>query len=71
MSGLLATTLGLHSHPSDEETQKPAEKRGSDTIPAYFQKQGYKVMAAGKLFHKHLPKGTYDLRASYDTMGGP
>ncbi len=61
MSGLLPTTLGVHSHPSDGKTQQLAEMRGSDTIPAYFKRQGYKVMGAGKLFHKHLPKGSYDL----------
>ena len=59
MTGMLPTTLGYTTHPADNIVQKRAEKLGSDTIPNYFKQNGYKIFAAGKLFHKHLPKGTF------------
>ncbi|MGB0372321.1 MAG: sulfatase [Opitutales bacterium] len=59
MTGMLPTTLGYATHPKDDRVQKRALELGGDTIPSHFKKSGYKIMAAGKLFHRHLPKGTY------------
>jgi len=59
MSGILPTTLGYATHPNDNAVQERAQELGGDTIPNYFKQSGYKVMGVGKLFHKHLPEGTF------------
>lgn len=61
MSGMLPTTLGFNRHPKDDAVHGKALQLGSSTIPFHFKENGYKVMAAGKLFHRHMPEGSYDL----------
>lgn len=60
MTSTLATTHGYHGHMSDEKVQKRGEELGTSTMPEYFRDNGYHVMAVGKIFHKHVPKGSVD-----------
>lgn len=60
MTSTLATTHGFHGHISDRKVQLRGEEMGTSTMPEYFGDHGYHVMAVGKLFHHHVPKGTVD-----------
>ena len=57
MTGLYATTLGYIHDPSDDHVQKRGNELGVPSLPQFFKAEGYRILAAGKLFHKHLPKG--------------
>lgn len=60
MTSTLATTHGYHGHMTDEKVQLRGKEMGTSTMPEYFKENGYHVMAVGKLFHNHVPKGTVD-----------
>ncbi|MGJ8691805.1 MAG: sulfatase [Thalassotalea sp.] len=58
MTSTLATTHGYHGHMSDQKVQDRGKEMGTSTMPEYFKDNGYHVMAVGKIFHKHVPKGS-------------
>ena len=60
MTSTLATTHGFNDHISDEKVQERGREMGTSTLPDYFKENGYHVMAVGKLFHNHVPKGSVD-----------
>ena len=44
----------------DEVVQKSTRKLGSELMHTWFQNNGYKTLAVGKILHSHLPDGTLD-----------
>lgn len=60
MTSTLATTHGYHGHMSDEKVQARGREMGTSTMPEFFRDNGYHVMAVGKIFHNHVPKGSVD-----------
>jgi arylsulfatase A-like enzyme len=65
MTGLLPSTLGLGKNNSslsikDDELQERALKLNTELIHTYFNRNGYRTMAVGKLCHQHVPEGSVD-----------
>ncbi len=60
MSGLLPATLGYEGHMQDDEVQSRARELGTELMHTWFASNGYKTMAVGKIFHRHLPEGSVD-----------
>ena len=61
MSGLLPSTLGIHTNAKDPIVAKKAEELGTPLMHSYFAQHGYKTMAVGKIFHRHVPKDSVDM----------
>jgi arylsulfatase A-like enzyme len=70
MSGFLPSTLGFDDHMKDEAVEKRARQLGSDVLHSYFRNQGYKTMAVGKLFHRHVPAGSVDASGDRGSFSG-
>lgn len=60
MSGLLPSTLGYDHHMKDVALQNRARELNTELLHSYFDKNGYKTMAVGKICHHHVPKGSVD-----------
>jgi arylsulfatase A-like enzyme len=71
MTGLSPVALGYESHMKDTEVEKRAAELGTSTLHTYFSKHGYKTMAVGKIFHRHVPEGSVDASGGRgDMMAG-
>ncbi len=60
MTGLHPSTLGFDKNMKDNEVQKRARELNTELIHTYFNKNGYKTMAVGKICHIHVPEGSVD-----------
>jgi len=61
MTGLLPSTTGIYTYINDDAIRRAGD--ATRTVPflhEYFSRNGYETMAVGKIFHKHVPKGTVD-----------
>jgi arylsulfatase A-like enzyme len=73
MSGLQPSTLGYDDHIKDEALEKRAQSLGTELLHTYFKNHGYETLAAGKICHYHVPKGSVDQsggRGSFDEGTG-
>ena len=61
----LNTTL---TQPADDEVQERIEALGSSLLHTYLGDRGYKTMAVGKIFHRHVPDGSVDLSGGRDNF---
>ena len=71
-TGYRPTTTQIYNNDkrsSDDNLQKMIRSKDNYLLHDYFRKNGYKIMAAGKLMHKHLPKGTMDKSAGRESFG--
>ncbi len=60
MSGQRPWTTGVYSNNADYRHRLP----GTESMPEYLRRHGYRVMGAGKLFHGNkFPEGSFDLYA--------
>ena len=69
MTGLLPSSMGITDHLNDEKVQALAEKHGTPLLHETFADAGYKTMAVGKLFHRHVPEGTVDMSGGREPFG--
>lgn len=70
MTGMLPSTLGYDDHMKDEALPQRAAELGTELLHTYFAKRGYKTMAAGKICHNHVPKGTVDASGGRGAFNG-
>ena len=72
MTGLLPSTTGIYGQIEDDDIGKSnAVTQTCTYLPEYFKQNGYKTMGIGKLFHKHAPKGVFDISAGRVPGFGP
>ena len=72
MSGLYPSTTGIYGQIEDEDIRKSnAATQTCTFLPEYFKQNGYKTMGIGKLFHRHAPKGVFDVSGGRVPGFGP
>jgi arylsulfatase A-like enzyme len=72
MSGLLPSTTGIYGQIQDQNIRKDNSVTESITfLPEYLGKNGYKTIGVGKLFHKHAPKGVFEVSGGREGSFGP
>ncbi len=72
MSGLLPSTTGIYGQINDEKIRESnSATQACIYLPEYFKQNGYKTMGIGKLFHKHAPKGIFDISGGRVPGFGP
>ncbi len=61
MTGLRPSTTGIYGMINDDKIKldNPSTE-GIVLLPEYFRNQGYHTMGIGKIFHQHVPKGSFD-----------
>lgn len=68
MTGLMPSSTGIYLQINDRNIKKANEKAANSVfMPDYFEKHGYKTMAAGKIYHQGDKAETFDV---YDGNGG-
>ncbi|KAA5544692.1 sulfatase [Roseiconus nitratireducens] len=69
-TGLLPSTSGIYAQISDKQIPKASEITGRVTLlPDYFEQQGYKTLACGKLFHQGDAAGVFDDYGGHASFG--
>lgn len=68
-TGMLPTSIGVLDHLMDDELAEIARAKGVPLMHTYFADAGYKTMAAGKLYHEHVPTGTVDMSGGREKFG--
>lgn len=72
MSGLRPSTTGIYGQIKDKDIRSAHPiLTNIDFLPNYFNKQGYKTLGVGKIFHKHAPEGTFDVSGGREKGFGP
>jgi arylsulfatase A-like enzyme len=61
MTGLRPSTTGIYGQINDNNIRKSNQATQQAVfLQEYLRQNGYKTMAVGKIFHKHVPDGTVD-----------
>jgi arylsulfatase A-like enzyme len=72
MTGLYPSTTGIYGQINDNNIRESnAKTQKAFFLTEYLRNNGYKTMAVGKLFHKHVPKGTVDISGGRVNGFGP
>lgn len=72
MTGLYPFTTGIYGQINDNKIRQSNEAtQKAIFLPEYLRDNGYKTMAIGKLFHKHVPDGTVDVSGGRVPGFGP
>lgn len=72
MTGLRPSTTGIYGQIEDDDIRQSNDATRECTfLPEYFKQNGYKTMGIGKLFHRHAPKGVFDVSGGRIPGFGP
>ncbi|MCO8124914.1 sulfatase [Stieleria sp. TO1_6] len=69
-SGLLPSTSGIYAQINDNQIPQASAITGKVTLlPDYFEQQGYRTLACGKLFHNGDRAGVFDDYGGHASFG--
>lgn len=72
MSGLRPSTTGIYGQINDDKIRESNFiLQDIAFLPQYFEKNGYKTLGVGKIFHKHAPEGVFQVSGGRIKGFGP
>ncbi|MEM9328317.1 MAG: sulfatase [Bacteroidota bacterium] len=69
LTGLLPSSTGIYFHIQDTELVPHTEQEQITLLPYYFQQQGYRTLAVGKIFHNGDRAGVFDEYGGLSNFG--
>lgn len=72
MTGLAPSTTGIYGHIHDNDIKSANDRAAQSTyLSEYFRQHGYYTAAIGKVFHGHMPDGSFDVSGGRYKGFGP